>query len=157
MMPLWSSIAIHFKDTMTTVANDSVDGGALLLDLRVPLPSSPTHDIHQTLALKQTVQPLPPQEATRVLIGERGGAVVPELEAFLDREAGARLQSRVCWKYLETCFKWRLIQVYLHEAGVDDNDPRVGQVRALLSQRQLPAVVYDSSARRVVRLNHIDL
>ena len=89
--------------------------------------------------------------------GPSPAAVTPELEAFLDREAVSRMQSRVCWKYLEACFKWRLILTYLKERGVEEGSPRAQEVRGLLARNQLRGVEYDSLARRVVRLNYSDL
>lgn len=86
-----------------------------------------------------------------------GGGMPPELEAFLAREARARMGSRVSWKHLETCFKWRLIERYLEDKGVPVDAPVAGQVRSLLSSKKLCNVEFDAALRRVVRLNHADL
>lgn len=95
--------------------------------------------------------------APLALSGGGNGSVSPALEAFLDREASMRQHGRVNWSNLEACFKWRLIQTYLRGRGVQDVDPVVGELRGLLSSKRLRNVEYDSSERRVLRLNHGDL
>ena len=79
------------------------------------------------------------------------------LDAFIDQEIARRQRRNVSWKYMEACFKWRMVQQYLQEQGVLAQSPVTGQLRELLRCNKLLRVEYDTHSHRILKLNYGDL
>jgi hypothetical protein len=101
------------------------------------------------------------KSATVVVVVDASAAAAAahraSLDSFIDKEIACRLRGNVTWKHLEACFKWRMVQEYLREHGVDEADPLVGCLMALLQGNKLSRVEYDAKAHRILKLNHGEL
>lgn len=81
-----------------------------------------------------------------------------DLDTFIQHEIGQHLSKPLSWRRLESCFKWRRIADYLwEEHGLAEDSAHALEVCALLRKGRLNNVEYDSSARRVLRINHQDM